>query len=162
MRLTQSFVNTLKKINKQCVVVTHINHPREITAEFIKGINSLKEAGAMLLSQTVLLKDVNNESAILAELFKRLVEVGIKPYYLHHLDFAAGTHHFRVSIKEGKNIIQKLRGNISGVCIPEYVIDTPGGYGKIPVSWFTYTPPYLYKATSFEGKEIEYIDPIKD
>ncbi len=157
-RVTDDLVTVLKKA-KRSVVVVHINHPREVTKDFIQAIHKLRESGTMLLSQTVLMKDVNNSVGILAELFKRLVEIGIKPYYLHHPDLAAGTHHFRISVEECKKIVQKLRGNISGVCLPEYVIDTPGGYGKIPVFWFQHTGKNEYTATSFEGITIVYKDP---
>ena len=157
--ISDDFLAELKKIEKQCIVVLHINHPREITKEFVGLMGKLKECGVMLLSQTVLLKGVNNDAETLSELFKGLVEIGVKPYYLHHLDLAVGTHHFRVSVEEGKKIVQQLRGNISGVCLPEYVIDTPGGYGKIPVFWFQHTGGHKYQATSFEGTDIQYVDP---
>lgn len=156
-QITQHLLTQLKRLQKP-VVVVHINHPREITSEFVRGIERLHTAGSMLLSQTVLMRGVNNDVSTLTKLFKRLVEVGVKPYYLHHLDVAAGTHHFRISIDEGKQLVAQLRGNISGICIPEYVLDIPGGYGKIPVFWFQHVSPREYQATSFEGKEILYLD----
>lgn len=161
-RITKELTETLLQTKKRCIVVIHINHPREVTADFIHHTNLLKEKGIILLSQTVLLKEINNDAHILEELFKRLIEVGIKPYYLHHLDIAAGTHHFRISVQEGKQIMQQLRGHVSGICMPEYVIDTPGGYGKIPVFWFTHTSTNTYTASSFEGIKITYNDPIHD
>ncbi|MFA6918244.1 MAG: KamA family radical SAM protein [Candidatus Gracilibacteria bacterium] len=118
---------------KKLVVVVHINHPREITKEFQKTVREFQKIGALVLSQTVLLKDVNDNAKTLTELFRGLVESGVKPYYLHHLDAAKGTHHFRVSIEEGLKIFKKLRGNLSGICLPEYVIDMLDGSGKIPV-----------------------------
>ncbi len=156
-RVTCEFLNIISKA-RPLTVVFHINHPREITDEFKKSVELLKNAGAMLLSQTVLMKGVNNNSETLSHLFKGLVEISIKPYYLHHLDLAEGTHHFRVPIEEGKSIMHKLRGNISGVCLPEYVIDTPGGYGKVPVFWFQHVSKNTYQTTSFEWKNIVYID----
>lgn len=140
-------------------VVLHVNHPREVTKQFANCIKKLRKSGALLLSQTVLMKNINNDEKILKELFEKLIEIGVKPYYLHHLDFAGGTSHFRVSVEEGKELMHKLRGNISGICLPEYVIDTPGGFGKIPVFWFHRHADGVYKATNFQGDEIIYTDP---
>ena len=141
-----------------CSVVLHVNHPREITPAFIAVVSKMRTAGALVLSQTVLLKGVNDHEKILGELFKKLVESGVKPYYLHHLDFTKGTHHFRISVARGKEIMQKLRGTISGLCMPEYVIDTPGGYGKIPAFWFNQIAKHTYEAVGFEGQNIIYKD----
>lgn len=141
-----------------CTIVIHINHPREITPEFIAAVQKLCATGALLLSQTVLMKGINDKAQTLEQLFKGLMEIGVKPYYLHHLDPAAGTHHFRISVEAGKKIMEQLRGHIAGTCIPEYVIDTPGGYGKIPVFWFQHTAEKTYEAISFEGKTIRYVD----
>lgn len=156
-RVTDQFLESITS-KKQVVVVNHINHPREITQEFVNVVQKMNKSGIMLLSQTVLMKDINNSAETLAELFKGLVEIGVKPYYLHHLDPAAGTHHFRISVDEGKRIYQSLRGTIPGHCIPEYVIDTPGGHGKIPVMWFTKISENEYEAVNFEGKKIRYTD----
>lgn len=157
MKVTEQFCEIISK-SKTTIVVLHINHPREITKEFVESIAHLKKAGIMVLSQTVLMRGVNDDVKTLETLFKNLVEIGVKPYYLHHLDLAAGTDHFRVSLKKGKSLIQHLRGRISGVCMPEYVIDTPGGYGKIPVFWFKHISEKEYTATSYEGKDILYVD----
>lgn len=156
-RVTESFLESLIS-QKQTVVILHINHPREITEEFIAAVNHMKKTGIMLLSQTVLMKDINNSAETLTALFKQLTATGVKPYYLHHLDPAAGTHHFRISVEEGKKIYQSLRGNIPGHCIPEYVIDTPGGHGKIPVMRFERFSEKEYQAMNFEGKMIRYKD----
>ncbi len=156
-RVTQEFLECITG-QKQTVVVIHINHPREITEEFVGTVTEMKNRGVMLLSQTVLMKDINNTAETLSSLFRQLTAVGVKPYYLHHLDQAAGTHHFRVSVEEGKKIYQSIRGKISGHCIPEYVIDTPGGHGKIPVMWFEKISEKEYQAVNFEGKTIRYTD----
>ena len=157
MRVNDRFLEVIALAMPSTIVI-HINHPREITPEFIIAAQQLSTSGALVLSQTVLMKDINNSAETLAQLFKGLVEIGVKPYYLHHLDPAAGTHHFRTSVEQGKKIMQELRGNIPGTCIPEYVIDTPGGYGKIPVFWFSQTGDTTYEAISFEGKKIVYTD----
>lgn len=157
MRVNDRFLESIQQAAPYTIVI-HINHQREITGEFVESVKRLRGTGALVLSQTVLMKDINDSAATLAKLFKGLVEIGVKPYYLHHLDPAAGTHHFRTSVEEGKKIMLELRGHIPGTCIPEYVIDTPGGYGKIPVFWFQHTSDKTYEATSFEGKNIVYLD----
>jgi len=158
--VSQSYLSFLKKIsqNKKLVIVLHVNHPRELTPVNQKLINQLLELKIMLLSQGVLLKGVNDDPQVLTTLFRQLVLSGIKPYYLHHLDKAPGTHQFRVSVEEGKKIYQSLRGNLSGICIPEYVLDLPGGYGKVPVMWLEKISHKKYKATNFRGEKIVYID----
>jgi lysine 2,3-aminomutase len=158
-RITKTFVSILKNF-LPLTIVFHINHPKEITKEFTAVAKQLQKAGCLLLSQTVLMKDINNDPKILEKLFKGLVINTIKPYYLHHLDIAKGTDHFRVSVEEGKEIMQKLRGKISGTCLPEYVIDIPGGMGKVPVFWFHSRTAHVYESVSFEGKKISYEDPF--
>src|SRR5262249_55162515 len=86
-----------------------------------------------LLSQTVLLKDVNDRVEILAKLMRGLVGARVKPYYLHHLDKAKGVSHFRCSVEEGQRLMSALRGHLSGLCQPTYVLDIPGGHGKVPI-----------------------------
>jgi lysine 2,3-aminomutase len=98
----------------------------------------LCDAGIVLVSQTVLLRGVNDDPATLAELMRAFVEARVKPYYLHHPDLAPGTGHFRLSIEEGQQIVRELRGRLSGLAQPTYVLDIPGGHGKVPVG-----PSYL-------------------
>jgi lysine 2,3-aminomutase len=98
----------------------------------------LADAGIPLLSQSVLLRGVNDDAAVLTRLFRKLIENRIKPYYLHHLDQAKGTSHFRVPIAEGRELMRQMRGNVSGLCQPTYVLDIPGGHGKVPIG-----PDYL-------------------
>jgi lysine 2,3-aminomutase len=142
------------------VIVIHINHPREISKEFQNVVSKFQRNGALIMSQSVLLEGVNDDAKILSDLFRGLVSSGIKPYYLHHLDAAKGTHHFRISIEKGKKIFQSLRGNLSSICLPEYVVDIPGGYGKIPVISLKMIAPKTYTARNWKGKTIKYIDHI--
>ena len=93
----------------------------------------MADCGVVLVSQTVLLKGVNDDADVLAELMRRFVELGVKPYYLHHLDLAPGTSHFRIGIERGRDIMRALRGRLSGIAQPTYVLDIPGGHGKIPI-----------------------------
>jgi len=143
---------------KRVIIVIHINHPREVTTQFKHLVEKLIAAGCLLLSQTVLLKGVNTDHKTLADLFRSLVLLGVKPYYLHHLDQVVGSHHFRISIEEGKTLFHSLRGNVSGVCMPEYVLDLPGGDGKVPVMWMHSDDHKEYQVTTFEGKKVTYVD----
>ncbi len=112
-------------------VAIHANHPRELTAAARKAMSMLAQAGVALVSQTVLLKGVNDNVETLRELMRAFVEAGIKPYYLHHPDLARGTSHFRVGIEEGLALTRDLRAHLSGLAQPTYVLDLPGGYGKV-------------------------------
>ena len=117
---------------------THFNHPRELTPEAAAACARLAEAGIPLGNQTVLLQGVNDDPAVMAELLRGLLRIRVRPYYLHHMDLAQGTGHFRTRIETGLAIIAALRGQVSGLAIPHYVIDTPGGRGKVPLQ-----PDYL-------------------
>ncbi len=132
-RITRNLVATLKTV-KPLFINIQFNHPLEITQAAREACDKLADAGIPLGSQTVLLKGVNDDAATLKRLFKTLLSARVRPYYLHHPDPVKGTAHFRPSVKKGLDIMQQLRGNISGMCIPHYMIDLPGGGGKIPLS----------------------------
>ena len=119
---------------KAVYVVVHANHPRELTPRAREALTRLSRAGIPLLSQTVLLRGVNDDAAVLEALFRGLVAMRVKPYYLHHADLARGTAHFRTGIAAGQRLVRSLRGHISGLCQPTYVLDIPGGYGKVPIA----------------------------
>jgi lysine 2,3-aminomutase len=123
--------------DKAVYVVVHANHPRELTAEARASVTRLTRAGIPVLSQSVLLRGVNDDAAVLEELFRKLVAMRVKPYYLHHPDLARGTAHFRGGIEEGQGLMRELRRRASGLCQPTYVLDIPGGHGKVPIgpSW---------------------------
>jgi lysine 2,3-aminomutase len=114
-------------------VVIHANHPRELTPVAKEAVTRLVRAGIPVLSQTVLLHGINDEPAVLESLFRCLVAMRVKPYYLHHADLARGTGHFRTGIASGQRLVRSLRGRVSGLCQPTYVLDIPGGYGKVPI-----------------------------
>ena len=111
----------------------HVNHSKELSPAARQGLRRLAEAGLPLVSQTVLLKGVNDDAAVLEELFRALVRNRVRPYYLHHPDLARGTAHFRLSIAEGQAIMRSLRGRLTGIAQPTYVLDIPGGAGKVPL-----------------------------
>ena len=111
----------------------HFNHPRELTAESAAACARLADAGLPLGNQTVLLNGVNDDPGVMIELCRGLLKMRVRPYYLHHLDQARGTSHFRVPVERGLEIIAGLRGQLAGLGIPQYVIDPPGGEGKVPL-----------------------------
>lgn len=118
---------------KPVYLAVHVNHPEEVTDAVVTALRRLSDCGVVLLGQTVLLKGVNDSAAVLDALFRRLVRLKVRPYYLHHPDLAPGTSHFRVPIEAGQEIMRVLRGRLSGLCLPTYVLDIPGGFGKVPI-----------------------------
>ncbi len=132
-RITPELVAALASSAKTVYVALHANHPRELTEAARVACARVVDAGIPMLSQTVLLKGVNDNPEILAALMRAFVEARIKPYYLHHPDLAPGTSHFRMSIEEGQAIVRQMRGRVSGLAQPTYVLDIPGGHGKVPV-----------------------------
>jgi lysine 2,3-aminomutase len=119
--------------DKAVYVVIHANHPRELTDTVKAAVTRLTRAGIPVLSQSVLLRGVNDDAAVLEDLFRRLVAMRVKPYYLHHPDLARGTAHFRGDFADGQKLMRALRGRVSGLCQPTYVLDIPGGHGKVPI-----------------------------
>jgi len=137
-RVSPELVTALAVPGKAVMVVLHANHARELTAAARAACARLIDAGIPMLSQTVLLKGINDTPDTLADLLRAFVETRIKPYYLHQLDPAPGTSHFRVSIARGQALMRALRGHLSGLAQPVYVLDIPGGHGKVPIG-----PAYL-------------------
>jgi lysine 2,3-aminomutase len=137
-RVTAAMVRALKAPDKAVYVVLHANHARELSPKTRTACARLVDAGIPMLSQSVLLRGVNDDARSLGELMRVLVECRVKPYYLHHGDLAPGTAHWRTSIEEGQQLLRALRGRLSGLCQPAYVLDIPGGHGKSPIG-----PSYL-------------------
>jgi lysine 2,3-aminomutase len=140
-RVTPDLIHALKASEKAVYVVLHADHPREMSAAARAAIARIVDAGIPMLGQTVLLHGVNDDAGTLSELMRAFVESRVKPYYLHHCDLAPGTSHFRTGIEEGQELMRRMRGRLSGLCQPTYVLDIPGGYGKSPIG-----PSYLGKA----------------
>ncbi len=132
-RITPELVGVLKKHHPLWMNI-HFNHPREITEECAEACGRLADAGIPLGSQSVLLAGINDRPKIIRELCRGLIAIRVRPYYLYQCDLAPGTAHFRAPVKTGIAIMEKLRGHISGLAVPAYVVDAPGGGGKIPVS----------------------------
>ncbi|WP_300669816.1 KamA family radical SAM protein [Desulfoluna sp.] len=132
MRVTEELCAMLSQY-ENLWINTHFNHPDEITPEAEKALRLLNRTGAPLGCQTVLLKGVNDTPAVMAELMRKLTKNRVRPYYIHHGDAVKGTGHFRTTIETGLAVVKGLRGHLSGLCVPAYVIDLPGGGGKIPL-----------------------------
>jgi len=135
-RVTRELVAALDS-GKAVYVVVHCNYARELTDKVKIATQLIVTAGIPLLSQSTLLKGVNDSTEALEALFRALTEMRIKPYQLHHLDFASGTGHFRLSIEEGRALTSALQGNLSGIAQAQYMLDIPSGFGKVPagVEW---------------------------
>lgn len=133
-RIDAALIEALKSTGKAVYVAIHCNHADELTPAVRAACERLSEAGIPLLAQTVLLKDVNDSAETLEALMRALVAARIKPYYLHQLDHAPGTGHFRVPIERGRAIVKALRGRLSGLAQPTYILDLPGGAGKVPLT----------------------------
>lgn len=157
-KIDAALIKALKASGKTVYVALHANHPREMTAEARAACARLVDAGIVMVSQSVLLKGVNDDAVVLAELMKAFVETRVKPYYLHHPDLAPGTSHFRLTIEEGQKIVAALRGRISGLCQPTYILDIPGGYGKAVISGATIRPTGegCYSVSDYRGDEHAY------
>lgn len=162
-RITGSLVSTLRRHQgprRPVYVVTHFNHPREIADANVDAIGKLVDAGIVVRNQGVLLRRVNDDPNTLSDLFRSLVDARVVPYYFHQLDLARGTNHFRVPIEEGIGLMRALQGKLTGIAIPRYMLDLPGGNGKIPLSY-----PYLtkvegsYLSESPDGTRIPYREP---
>jgi lysine 2,3-aminomutase len=146
-RITAAMVAALKAPGAATYVALHANHPRELTGAARAACARIVDAGIPMLSQSVLLKGVNDDIETLAGLMRAFVECRIKPYYLHHADLAPGTSHLRTSIERGQELMRQLRRRVSGLCQPAYMLDIPGGAGKVPIG-----PGYISGARGGAGE----------
>jgi lysine 2,3-aminomutase len=160
-RITDQMVSALA-VPKAVYVAIHTNHAQEITAGAEAAIGSFNRAGIPMVAQTVLLKGVNDTVDALADLFRLLTRLRVKPYYLHHCDLAQGTSHFRTTIAAGQALMVALRGRVSSLCLPTYVLDIPGGFGKVPLNadYATRQPDGSYLIRDYNGDLHAYSDPV--
>lgn len=156
-RITPRLAGILKRFHPLYVNI-QFNHPSEITPASARACGLLADAGIPLGCQSVLLKGVNDNSETMLRLVRALLSIRVRPYYLHHPDPVAGTAHFRVPLRTGLKILRALRGNTSGICIPQYMLDLPGGGGKIPLlpQYIQAEKENLLIVRNFEGKLYEY------
>lgn len=160
MRITDKLVNMLKKYHP-LYVNTHFNHPNEITAEAREACRKLADAGIQLGNQSVLLRDVNDCPVLMKKLVQKLLTIRVKPYYIYQCDLSRGIAHFRTTVSKGIEIIENLRGHTTGMAVPTFVVDAPGGGGKTPVM-----PSYLITSNekrvilrNYEGVITTYDEP---
>jgi len=157
-RMTPALAEILKRYHP-VYVNTHFNHPKEINSASRKAAALLADAGIPLGNQTVLLKGVNDDPAVMKELLRGLLAMRIKPYYLHQMDLVKGTSHFRTPVRSGLKIMESLRGHISGLAVPYYVIDLPGGKGKVPLLPGQEIPADgVLRLRTYTGEIVEYRD----
>ncbi len=156
-RITRRFVYGLKA-RRPFWFILHVNHPRELSPEAGEALNRLVDGGVPILSQTVLLRGVNDTVEVLEELFHKLAAQRIKPYYLFQGDLARGTSHFRVPISKGLELMRELRNRVSSLSLPVYAVDLPGGGGKVPLteSYLKGEDQESYIFLNTEGREFRY------
>jgi len=162
-RVTKAMADALTRGHDKTVYVAlHANHPSELTREARAACRRLIDRGAAMVSQSVLLKGVNDDADTLEALMRAFVEARVKPYYLHHGDLAPGTAHLRVPIAEGQALMRELRRRLSGLALPTYVLDLPGAHGKVPIG-----PAYVarhreggYEVADPEGNAHRYEDRV--
>jgi lysine 2,3-aminomutase len=159
-RITGGLVRILKKYHPLMISI-HFTHPKEITDQVRRACSELADGGFPLGSQTVLLKGINDKPYIMKKLVQELLKIRVRPYYIYQCDLAMGTEHFRTSVATGIQIMEKLRGHTTGYAVPTYVVDAPGGGGKIPLQ-----PDYVVSKgrgkivlRNYEGRVFEYPEP---
>ncbi|MBB4066393.1 lysine-2,3-aminomutase-like protein [Gellertiella hungarica] len=159
-RVTPALAEALRAFGRSVYVALHANHPQEFTPAATQALRRLSDAGVVLLSQTVLLRGINDDTHVLAHLMRLFVEHRVTPYYIHHPDLAPGTAHFRLPIAEGLGLVSALRGHLSGLCRPTYVLDLPGGHGKVDLESSHVRPVEdgLWELTDFRGRTHLYRD----
>lgn len=160
MRITDELVDALRR-HHPVWVMTHFNHPKELTPEARTACTRLADAGFPVMNQSVLLAGVNDDPDVLEALFRGLVRVRVRPYYLLQTDPVRGTGHLRTPLSRGLAIMERLQGRLTGIALPKLICDTPGGRGKVPL-----VPDYVVSRTpgrtvlrTFRGEEVEYVDP---
>lgn len=159
-RITAELVAALRPFHPLWVM-THFNHPRELTAEARAACERLVDGGFPVMNQTVLLRGVNDDAGVLEALFRGLVRVRVKPYYLHQMDPVRGTGHLRTPLGVGIAILEALQGRLSGIAIPKLIVDAPGGMGKVPIGpdYVVARGPGRTVLRTHRGVEVTYLDP---
>jgi lysine 2,3-aminomutase len=160
MRITSELLTALRPLHPLWVM-THFNHPKELTDEAKTALTRLVDAGFPVNNQSVLLAGVNDDPEVLEALFRGLVRVRTRPYYLLQADPVRGTGHLRTSLARGEEIMRALQGRLSGIALPKYICDTPGGRGKVPVGpdWVVRRGEGVTTLRTFRGEEVDYLDP---
>jgi lysine 2,3-aminomutase len=160
MRVTRELVSALRPYHPLWVM-THFNHPKELTPEAVAACTLLADSGFPVMNQTVLLAGINDDAGVLATLFRGLVRARVRPYYLLQADPVRGTGHLRTPLSRGVELMELLQGTLSGIALPKFICDTPGGRGKVPLLWETVVSRRGPVTTlrTFRGEHVDYIDP---
>ncbi len=163
-RITDELCRAIRQSHERTWVMTHFNHPTELTEEARVACARLADAGLPVMNQTVLLRGVNDETNTLEALFRGLVRSRVRPYYLLQMDPVAGTGHLRTPLRCGLELMAALQGRVSGIALPKLIVDTPGGLGKVPIG-----PNYIMSSNdgvtvleTFRGELVEYYDPTEN
>ncbi|MDH3652690.1 MAG: KamA family radical SAM protein [Myxococcales bacterium] len=163
-RITDELCQAIRESHERTWVMTHFNHPKELTGEARSACARLADAGLPVMNQTVLLRGVNDETHTLEALFRGLVRSRVRPYYLLQMDPVGGTGHLRTPLQRGVELMAALQGRVSGIALPKFIVDTPGGLGKVPIG-----PNYIVSANdgvtvleTFRGEFVEYYDPTEN
>jgi lysine 2,3-aminomutase len=163
-RITDELCVAIRESHERTWVMTHFNHPKELSEEARTACARLADAGLPVMNQTVLLRGVNDEPDTLSALFRGLVRSRVRPYYLLQMDPVGGTGHLRTPLRRGVELMASLQGRLSGIALPKFIVDTPGGLGKVPIG-----PNYIRSTTdgvtvleTFRGDFVEYYDPTED
>jgi len=159
-RITDELLSALRP-HHPLWVMTHFNHPRELTAQSRQACERLADAGFPVLNQTVLLRGINDNAEVLTQLFRGLVRVRVRPYYLLQMDPVVGTGHLRTTVATGQAIMRQLQGRLSGIALPKYIIDAPGGLGKVPAgpSFIERQADGVTRLSTPRGTAVDYYDP---
>jgi lysine 2,3-aminomutase len=160
MRVTAELVRALRPLHPVWVM-THFNHPKELTSAAIRACKRFVDAGFPVMNQTVLLAGVNDAAAVLESLFRGLVRARVRPYYLLQADTVRGTSHLRTPLHRGMELMAELQGRVTGIALPKLICDTPGGFGKVPLlaDPIVSRGPGRTVLRTFRGEEVEYLDP---
>jgi lysine 2,3-aminomutase len=160
-RITPELVRALRK-HHPLWIMTHFNHPKELTAESRKACERLVDAGFPVMNQTVLLRGINDDASTLETLFRGLIKSRVRPYYLLQTDPVRGTSHLRTPLSQGLSIVGELQGRLTGIALPKFIVDTPGGKGKVPLvaKGVVAERPGVTTLETFRGERVDYIDPI--
>lgn len=160
-RITPELARALKETHPSIWVMTHFNHPREITPESTRACAILADHGFPIMNQSVLLRGVNDDAETLTSLFRGLVRIRVRPYYLLQMDPVRGTGHLRTPLARGMDIFTRLQGRLSGIALPKLIVDTPGGRGKVVVGPASIVSKGDGRTTlqTFRGELVDYIDP---
>ncbi|HTQ43533.1 MAG TPA: KamA family radical SAM protein [Polyangiaceae bacterium] len=160
MRITSELLDALRPLHPLWVM-THFNHPRELTPESLAACTRLADAGFPVMNQTVLLAGVNDDASTLEALFRGLVRARVRPYYLLQMDPVRGTGHLRTPLSRGVALMEALQGRLSGIALPKLVCDTPGGRGKVPLApdYVVARGPGITSLRTFRGEVVDYVDP---